>query len=256
VPRLRPRLSYANVVSTLALFLALGGASYAALELPARSVGRAQLRDEAVTSRVLSRPVRTKLQRVAERGPQGDRGPAGPPGERAPLVPLTGEMIADDTLRGDNIVESSLGIVPLAHTATQLAGVPTDEIVQGAGRLHSYMNWPAFEAPSGRGLVGLLENHISLDAYCREDDPYFQDGVQLVLANNADEASVWSDDGVAPPRYFELARFESDYGEVVTDATRRIVYQGRAGLGAFFLSVVVSHENGICRAGVVGFETR
>ena len=36
--RLREKLSYANVVATLALFVALGGASYAAVTLPAGSV--------------------------------------------------------------------------------------------------------------------------------------------------------------------------------------------------------------------------
>lgn len=41
--RLIPRLSYANVVATLALFIALGGASYAAVELPANSVGVRQI---------------------------------------------------------------------------------------------------------------------------------------------------------------------------------------------------------------------
>jgi hypothetical protein len=47
--RKRPRLSYANVVSTLALFLALGGASYAATALAPGSVGTKQLRNGAVT---------------------------------------------------------------------------------------------------------------------------------------------------------------------------------------------------------------
>ena len=37
--RVRERLSYANVVATLALFIALGGASYAAVTLPHDSVG-------------------------------------------------------------------------------------------------------------------------------------------------------------------------------------------------------------------------
>ena len=36
--RIRPRLTYANVVATLALFIALGGASYAAFHLPNNSV--------------------------------------------------------------------------------------------------------------------------------------------------------------------------------------------------------------------------
>jgi hypothetical protein len=44
------RLTYANVVATLALFIGLGGVSYAAITLPANSVGREQLRADAVGS--------------------------------------------------------------------------------------------------------------------------------------------------------------------------------------------------------------
>jgi hypothetical protein len=44
----RPRLTYANVVASLALFIALGGASYAATSLPKGSVGTDQIQAEAV----------------------------------------------------------------------------------------------------------------------------------------------------------------------------------------------------------------
>ena len=47
--RLGARLTYANVTATLALFLALGGGAYAALKLPANSVGTTQLKKNAVT---------------------------------------------------------------------------------------------------------------------------------------------------------------------------------------------------------------
>jgi hypothetical protein len=50
----RPRLSYANVASTLALVMALGGVSYAATELPKNSVGTKQLKDNAVVSRKIA----------------------------------------------------------------------------------------------------------------------------------------------------------------------------------------------------------
>ena len=43
------RLSYANVMATVAVFLALGGASYAAVALPRNSVGTPQLRESSVT---------------------------------------------------------------------------------------------------------------------------------------------------------------------------------------------------------------
>ncbi len=53
----RPRLTYANVVATVALFLALGGASYAALSLPRNSVGTPQFRNGSVTLPKLAFPV-------------------------------------------------------------------------------------------------------------------------------------------------------------------------------------------------------
>ena len=43
------KLSYANVVSTLALVVALGGGAYAAVELPKNSVGTKQIKKKAVT---------------------------------------------------------------------------------------------------------------------------------------------------------------------------------------------------------------
>lgn len=48
--RLLPRFTYANVVSTLCLFVLLGGTAYATLSLPKNSVGSKQLKLHAVTS--------------------------------------------------------------------------------------------------------------------------------------------------------------------------------------------------------------
>ena len=42
-------MSYANAAATLALFVALGGTSYAVTSLPANSVGTRQIRNHAVT---------------------------------------------------------------------------------------------------------------------------------------------------------------------------------------------------------------
>jgi hypothetical protein len=55
--RLADRLSYANVIATLALFISLGGASYAVVTLPANSVGTKQLRAGAVSTNKLGFPV-------------------------------------------------------------------------------------------------------------------------------------------------------------------------------------------------------
>ncbi len=44
----KPRLTYANVVATVALFVALGGVSWAALKIPKDSVGSKQIKNESV----------------------------------------------------------------------------------------------------------------------------------------------------------------------------------------------------------------
>lgn len=56
---LADRLTYANVVATLALFSGIGGVSYAAIALPPNSVGPRQLRAGAVGLGALSFPLGT-----------------------------------------------------------------------------------------------------------------------------------------------------------------------------------------------------
>ncbi len=98
VARLRARLSYANVVATLALFITLGGTSYAAIKLPSNSVGSTQLRANAVTSAKVkdgslllqdfSAAQRAALRGAAgsqgAQGAQGPKGDAGPQGLQGP----------------------------------------------------------------------------------------------------------------------------------------------------------------------------
>src|SRR6476619_5860210 len=48
--KIQPRLTYANVMATIAVFVALGGGAYAATHLPPKSVGTKQLKKNAVTS--------------------------------------------------------------------------------------------------------------------------------------------------------------------------------------------------------------
>ena len=50
---IRRHLTYANVMATIAVFLALAGGSYAAIKLPRNSVGATQLRKDAVTGRAI-----------------------------------------------------------------------------------------------------------------------------------------------------------------------------------------------------------
>ena len=74
--RLASRVTYANVVSTLALFLALGGTAGAAAVITSRDV-----RDGSLTSRdVKDHSLRAADLRASDL-PAGPRGPAGEDGE-------------------------------------------------------------------------------------------------------------------------------------------------------------------------------
>jgi hypothetical protein len=74
------RLTYSNVTATLALFVALGGSSYAAVKITGRDIADRSLtgRDIKKKSVPLNR-LRGTLPRGA-RGPKGDTGPQGPAG--------------------------------------------------------------------------------------------------------------------------------------------------------------------------------
>ena len=81
--RLRGKLTYANVISTLCLFLLLGGgAAFAAIQLPKNSVGARQIKRGAVTPAKISNATEQIL--AGDQGPRGPQGPQGPKGARGP----------------------------------------------------------------------------------------------------------------------------------------------------------------------------
>ncbi len=105
--RIRPRPTYANVVATLALVIAVGGASaFAATQLAKNSVGPKQLKKNAVTG--------SKIKKNA----------------------VTGAKVKDQSLSGKDIDLGKLGTVPsanVANSANALAPHESLHLVGGAG---------------------------------------------------------------------------------------------------------------------------
>jgi hypothetical protein len=89
---MRPKLTFANVISSLALFLALGGTAFAAAHLAKNSVGSKQLKPNSVTNAkvkngsLLAQDFKAGQLPKGERGPTGDRGPQGTPGATSVVV--------------------------------------------------------------------------------------------------------------------------------------------------------------------------
>ena len=84
---MRRFLAYAKQhhIGLIALFVALGGTSYAAIHLPPNSVGTRQLRRHSVTpSKISPRTLRLFRGQSGVGGLPGPAGPAGPKGARGP----------------------------------------------------------------------------------------------------------------------------------------------------------------------------
>jgi hypothetical protein len=83
---MRDKLTYANVISTLCLFMVLGGGAYAASQLPKNSVGTKQLKNNAVTGqKIKNKSIGTAdLTPTAVTTLKGTKGDAGPAGAQGP----------------------------------------------------------------------------------------------------------------------------------------------------------------------------
>lgn len=110
-----------NVIGLLALFIALGGTTYAATALPKNSVGAKQLKKNAVTA--------VKIKNGSVTNPKI--------GANA----ITGAKVKDDSLTGADILESSLGKVPsaaAADSATNATHATTADTATNANALNGY----------------------------------------------------------------------------------------------------------------------
>ena len=122
--QIRSRLTYANVMSSIAVFLVLGGGAALAAKhvLPKNSVGTKQLKANAVTVKklkknaVTARKIRNnavssaKIQNGAVSGDKIANGAVG--GDKIPNGAIGGDKIADGSITGSKVNASTLGTVP------------------------------------------------------------------------------------------------------------------------------------------------
>ena len=116
----KPRhLSYANVMATVAVFIALSGGAYAAGVLPANSVGTKQLKKRAVTAAKIARGAVTgaavKNGSLTQADFAANAIPAGPKGDQG-----------DPGAKGEAGAAGATGVVATASTS-KLSGVTLPE---------------------------------------------------------------------------------------------------------------------------------
>ena len=124
----RPRPTYANLTSTLALLLALGtGGAYAASQLAPRSVGERQLRPGAVTPDKIRKNAVTAPKIKALAVKEGKLAGGAVSASKLANGAVTGEKLANgaigtekigpEAVTGEKVNEASLGQVPSAAKA-------------------------------------------------------------------------------------------------------------------------------------------
>lgn len=122
------RLTYANVVSTLALFIAMGGAgAFAAGQLAPKSVGERQLRHGAVTAEKLRKDavIAPKIKALAVKQAKLANGAVSAAklengaviAEKLAAGAVGTDSVADNAVTGAKVDESTLGRVPSAAEA-------------------------------------------------------------------------------------------------------------------------------------------
>src|SRR5262245_6868265 len=141
--------SPAMVVACIALAVALGGTSYAAIKLPRNSVGTKQLRNNAVST--------AKLQKnavVATKLSSRSVGPA-----KLKNNAVTTRTVKDNQLTGAKIVESSLAKVPSSVAADKAANADS---VGG----YAVKRFASTVAPNGPAATVLSLNGLVVSMTC------------------------------------------------------------------------------------------
>jgi hypothetical protein len=167
------------MTALIALFVALGGTSFAAITLPRNSVGHRQIRHDAVGNTQLRRGAvssrsiknhaiqRRDLSPAAIANLSGKPGPVGPPG--APAIALRASINAAGLPTAGNAV-SSTGAGPnkrLIGFGRELTGcVPTATLARNDGAI------PVDPGP-GQIVVGIEANGVSVETYDATGAPDF-----------------------------------------------------------------------------------
>jgi len=151
VKQIRTRLTYANVMSSVAVFLVLGGATaIAAIHIGKKSVGAPQLKSNAVTTAKIKKNAVTK--------------------KKIKNGAVDGSKVKDNSLTGADIDESSLGTIPSAANVNDLVGMTRFN----------------FRVPFGGSTTFLTAGPFSLTATCQQNTSDFEEPTN----NNLDIARI------------------------------------------------------------------
>ena len=134
-------LSYANVVATLALFIALGGGAYAAIKLPKNSVTTIQVKNGSLLAKDFKKG-------QLKAGPKGAAGPRG--------------------AQGDQGVRGLTGFTGAAGTSgvNGTPGVKGDPGVDGSAKAYAFVGSTGTVGSNSKGITNANITALPFGEYC------------------------------------------------------------------------------------------
>jgi hypothetical protein len=151
VTHLRKRLTYANVMSSIAVFLVLGGgAAFAAAQLGKNTVGTKQLKNNAVTTAKVKKEAisSAKLQNGAVTN--GKLAADAVTDEKLAANAVTNGKLAADAVTGDKVKDNSLTGADV--NASTLGQVPSSKKADTATKTENVLGALVHEVPGGEAL--------------------------------------------------------------------------------------------------------
>lgn len=185
ISSLRKRLNYSNVIATVALFVALGGAAVAA-GLPKNSVGPKQLRKGAVNARALARGAVTS----------GKLGPKSVvSGKLGPNSVLPGNIgngaITSAKIGAGAVIASSIKNGVITTNKLQKEAVTSDKLANGSvtpAKLSSEIGGTVSTLKSGQTLRGVF--YVKFTAGAAAEFASDSTSYQFPISGNAPAVTV------------------------------------------------------------------
>ncbi len=222
--KLRGRLTYANVISTIALFFVLaGGTAFAANEalLGTDSVGTKQLKKEAVTPAKLSTASKAAL--TGPQGATGAAGPQGPKGDRGESGPIGPQ--------GQQGLPGTAGSEPFKIDASSGEVNPPS----GPIPLNGNITWTTDAGEAGL-LIGALRVTGALTEAAHQENPYNACRVNVSVFDNGTQVIV---------THFTFV--ETSFAEQKVKLTPNVIAFNEP--GPHTVTATATAESNLCQAG-------
>lgn len=159
--RLRSKLTYANVMATIAVFLVLTGIGFAVAKLPRKSVGNKQLKNKAVTSK--------KIHKDAVNASKIKTGAVG----RSEIASgaVNSAKISNQAVTRNKIADSAVPLLGTLRTAQTLRGMfdlGSNNTIAGTAHGGYTFQFPLNNQPSAptANIIDLVANPNATTANC------------------------------------------------------------------------------------------